>query len=251
MTAAPTRGDASLAEGLLDAWESGRGRNSAEQAAILTGLAAPDGSPTDLDDLSLGERERRLLRLRRLLFGARIDGITDCPECARPFEVDFPLDPLLHVEPADGSRQHEERFGPFELTFRLPTSGDIRAAGGLRDAEDARRLLLARCVVRASRDGEEIDAGDLPRDICVRLGERMGELDPLSDIEMVGTCPECGVGWDVPLDIGSFLWAELDGWARRTLSDIDTLARIYGWSERDVLALSPARRKLYVELALC
>jgi hypothetical protein len=241
----------SLAGELLDAWESTRARAPAEQSNILTGLTAPDRSTTELDEMGLGDRQRRLLALRRSLFGTRIEGIADCMRCERLFEVGFPIEPLLEAEPGDATREHEERFGGFDVTFRLPTVADAQAAGHGQNADEAHRLLLDRCVLRASQNGESIEVGDLPSRICQQLGERIGELDPLSDIELTGTCPECGARWVVAVDIGRFLWAELDGWARRTLSEIDALARVYGWTEREILALGPTRRRLYVELARC
>lgn len=50
-------------------------------------------------------------------------------------------------------------------------------------------------------------------------------------------------------DIGAYLWEEVDAWADRTLRDVHLLAASYGWSERDILDLSPARRGRYLELA--
>ena len=41
----------------------------------------------------------------------------------------------------------------------------------------------------------------------------------------------------------------MHAWARRTLRDVHVLARAYGWREADVLALSPTRRQIYVELS--
>jgi hypothetical protein len=55
-------------------------------------------------------------------------------------------------------------------------------------------------------------------------------------------CPECGertTWWFEPME-----WI-----ARHTgaaFADVDRLARRYGWSEADILALSPARRQLYL-----
>ena len=43
-------------------------------------------------------------------------------------------------------------------------------------------------------------------------------------------------------------WAELDAWARRLLLDVHTLARAYGWSERDILQLTETRRQFYLNL---
>ena len=55
--------------------------------------------------------------------------------------------------------------------------------------------------------------------------------------------------WLESLDIGSFVWHELTAWAQRAMDDVHVLARAYGWSESEVLALSAWRRQRYVELA--
>ncbi len=52
----------------------------------------------------------------------------------------------------------------------------------------------------------------------------------------------------MPFDILSYLWTEIEDWAQRLLVDVHTLAVSYGWSERDILALSPRRRRMYLEL---
>ena len=44
-------------------------------------------------------------------------------------------------------------------------------------------------------------------------------------------CPACGRAADVPFAIATFLWREVDAWARRTLREVHALARAYGWSE--------------------
>ena len=46
-----------------------------------------------------------------------------------------------------------------------------------------------------------------------------------------------------------FLWNDVDRWARALFGTVDTLARAYGWREADVLALSPRRRRVYLNLA--
>ena len=40
----------------------------------------------------------------------------------------------------------------------------------------------------------------------------------------------------------------MNHWAGRMLLDIHALARAYGWSESDILALPPRRRQAYLEL---
>jgi hypothetical protein len=76
----------------------------------------------------------------------------------------------------------------------------------------------------------------------------MADVDPMAHVEMRLTCPECRAEWMVPFDIASYLWAEVSDRAMRLLRDVNTLARAFGWSEADILALAPRRRQLYLEL---
>jgi hypothetical protein len=62
------------------------------------------------------------------------------------------------------------------------------------------------------------------------------------------TCPACGQRWTEVLDIASFFWRELNSFAKRLICEVDILARAYGWPEREILNLSPARRAMYLEL---
>jgi hypothetical protein len=45
------------------------------------------------------------------------------------------------------------------------------------------------------------------------------------------------------------LWRALDRWARTALDEVRRLARGYGWSEQDILAMHPNRRRYYLERA--
>ena len=78
----------------------------------------------------------------------------------------------------------------------------------------------------------------------------MEEADPLADVRLELECGECGLGFDASLEPSEFAWNEVRDAARRLLWDVDTLARAYGWTERDVLARSPARRAAYVDMAV-
>ena len=78
--------------------------------------------------------------------------------------------------------------------------------------------------------------------------EQMADLDPYADVRLNLRCPGCAVAWDAPLDIGPFLWLELESWARRTLRQVHELAVAYGWSEADILDLGERRRQAYLDL---
>ena len=80
------------------------------------------------------------------------------------------------------------------------------------------------------------------------LESRMAQADPQANIQLALGCPACGHSWLALFDIVGFFWREIDTWARRVLRDIHTLALAYGWSEAEILALSPWRRQFYLEM---
>jgi hypothetical protein len=76
----------------------------------------------------------------------------------------------------------------------------------------------------------------------------MAEADPLAEIVFSLTCPACSTTFDADLDIAGFVWNELRGRARRLLHEVAVLARAFGWTERQVLALPERRRAAYLDL---
>lgn len=62
------------------------------------------------------------------------------------------------------------------------------------------------------------------------------------------TCPSCNHGWHALFDIVSFFWSEIQSWASRIMREVHLLASAYGWRETDILAMSPLRRRLYLEM---
>ena len=80
------------------------------------------------------------------------------------------------------------------------------------------------------------------------IGEQMALADPLAETRLTLHCPRCENDWEEALDIGAFLWAEIEAHARRLLLDIHSLASAYGWSETEILSLSEVRRAYYVEM---
>ncbi|WP_051722444.1 hypothetical protein [Streptomyces albus] len=136
-------------------------------------------------------------------------------------------------------------------------SGEGGGAGGAPAgpsgaAAAARRVLLARCTVSAARNGEPVAADRLPDVLPERVRRRIAEAaeraDPAAEVTLRVACPECGEATPAELDIASYLWTELDSWARDLLLDVHLLATAYGWSEPEILALSPLRRRYYLEL---
>jgi hypothetical protein len=231
---------------LLDAWERGFHRPPSRRALVLLGAAAPGQSADGLADMSIGQRDGCLLSLRESQFGPLVTGIVTCRACQEQIEVDFDIRQVQVSPPASTAPLTVSRSG-YRVDFRLPGSGDIEPSIHDGDVEATRRALFERCVVSAYRDGREVSAASVPPQVVDAVEARMGAADPQADIRLALTCSECAFAWAVTFDIATFLWAEVDASARRTLLEVHTLASAYGWREADILALSPPRRRFYIE----
>ena len=235
------------AAGVLAVWDAGRDRHPVDRALLLLAAAQP-GEPWErLAALPLPERDARLLELRMAALGPTLAVRAACPACAEPLEFSLEVPALLAAggapPPLDASG------GGVTVRFRLPDSRDLAAAARARDVDGARRLLAARCVVEAAAaNGGAVDPDDLPDAAVDALSARMAEAAALADLVIALTCPACGAGWEPTLDPAEFVWAEVAARARRTLREVDVLARAYHWSEADILAMPPGRRRAYLEL---
>jgi len=231
-------------EDMLDAWERGVPKGSVDRGVILAALAVPEASEDALAALPIGERDRRLLGLRAMAFGPRLTGLLSCEACGEQLELELAVDDLRGVTtPTKGDLV--VAAGDYVVWLRLPDSHDLRAAAA---AADGARVLLQRCMVRAELDGEPIAADALPATVIERAGKALSDADPLADTRFALTCVQCGHACQASFDTVAFLWAELDAWAGRMQREVHALAGAYGWSERDILRLGPARRGRYLRM---
>jgi hypothetical protein len=237
------------AEFLLRAWELGLDQSPTSRALGLLAAASPENSVEEHALLPIGVRDGHLLGLRAELFGDAVAAVTDCPACGDTLDVQFDVRSLLSApdlaaDGAGGAVQVSIRG--YDITFRVPTSADLLAVTAAD--EPAYDALLARCVLSVRELDAETPVAALPADVVATLYERMEAADPGARIELGLTCPSCGHPWGSLIDVASFLWTEVDAWARRMLRDVHTLARAYGWRESEILAMSHRRRQGYLEL---
>ena len=222
------------AEELLIAAERFRLEPLPRRGAALLALAAAPGEDTMA--LPIGERDGRLLALRAATFGRDLTAIASCPACAERVEVT--LDAAGFAENPSARNEVEVRAAGRVIRARVPNGHDVLAA---MTSDDARRALLERCIV----DG---DARTLPDEVLTAVEEELERADPRADLRLVLTCPTCDAKWDDGFDITSFFWTEINLAATRLARQVHTLAAAYGWREPDILAMTPWRRQLYVEL---
>jgi len=232
---------------LLEVWECGQGQPIARRALLLLAAADPDMSLDALAQLSIGQRDTRLLELRAWLFGTQLMSLAVCAQCREPLELTFDVADVRTAEmPASsGNVLHTDGY---EVYFRVPNSDDLAAIAMTQDIDMMRQRLLARCTWDIRYNGAEQSAEQLPVQIVEALTQSMARADPQADVQLQVTCPACGCDWLATFDIASFLWSEINDWAQRLLREMHVLASAYGWREADILAMSAQRRQLYVDM---
>lgn len=237
--------DATRAEQLLAAWEQGCDWSPPRRAVALLAAAVPDEPPQDLARWSIGRRDRELLDLREGVFGPALTCLADCPACGSTLEMGLAVDDVRLPRGPEGGERFEVEQEGVAVAFRLPNSDDLAAAS--EDPPFFRRVLLERCVETAEREGIDLAPAELPPAVQDAVSRAMADADPQADIRLNLACPDCGHGWNAPFDIAAYLWTEVDAWARSALGEVHALASAYGWSEAAILALSPRRRRFYLE----
>lgn len=232
---------------LLNVWELGVSLSLPEKALLLLHTACTDGDPNDPALLSIGERDARLMQLREWMFGSQLLNIAVCPNCTERIEWMNTVADLLVPSNNELDARFDIQVDNYKIQFRLPNSYDLSKIASQKDSSNP-KLLLEECIVSAYKDAHEQAVNDLPAQVFELLDEQMGTADPQANIVMNLHCPACEHVWDAPFDIVSYLWTEIDNWAKHVLQDVAVLASAFGWSEPQVLSLSPQRRQWYLEI---
>ena len=232
---------------LLGVLEQGLDQPAYRRALLLLGFAYPDVESARLLAMPIGQRDRHLLLLREQLFGSQMECTLDCPGCGETLEFscavsDLCVDPL--PEPGE---LLELAHGEVAVRYRLPNSTDLESALAAGDDADGQTLMLERCIHQVTRGDRDVTGKPLPVAVQTAIFEDMERADPQGNMELDMTCPDCERRWQSPFDIVAYLWAELETWGQRLLGDIHVLAASYGWTEAEVLAVNPWRRRHYLE----
>lgn len=225
---------------LLVLWERCLVRHPIDRALLLCAWARPDLTPAQLPDLPLGMLNRSLLELREICFGPHIRAYIDCEHCSERMELTLDTRQLFsNISQSD----IQSEFEVSGFRFRLPCSRDLARISIENNIETATLKLLKHCCLEYPNENAPNFAG-----IMAEAEMAMETLDPATDINLALSCEECGHHWVAELDIGALLWDEIDSRARGLLAEVDSLARAYGWTEPEVLALSAQRRAVYINM---
>ncbi|CAD5108376.1 hypothetical protein [Zestomonas carbonaria] len=226
----------------LQAWEHSQGLPPPlRPCALLAPLL--EGGAEAAERLPLGRRDSQLLALHGALFGPRLSATADCPACGERLELALDCHALRLDAPEPDPQAQAVAWQGRTFHYRLPDSRDLAAMARAGDLDQARALLLRRCL------GSDW-ADDLPADLQAELARAMAEADPQAATELALSCPACGEQWSELFDIGAYLDEAFGQWAERLFDQVHLLASAYGWSEAQILALGPARRARYLARVL-
>jgi hypothetical protein len=227
-------------------------RPPVQQALLLLAAALPDLSPTVLAELSVGRRDAYLLTLRDQLFGPQLASVIHCPVCNQKLEFTCYISDIRAQANTESKDQFTWREDEYEVHYRLPNSLDISALASQVDTTDEvvdiQQQLFDRCMLSITHNGEEISTNQLASSVAEKIVHQMAQKDPQADVQLALSCVACEHHWSATFDIITFLWAEINAWAIRTLNEVHQLARAYSWREADILGMSAWRRRFYLNL---
>lgn len=215
---------------LLQVWEAAVGQPPATREPLVLGCVPA----------SLAERNRLALERYATLFGPAVELHGACPHCRAEIEIVIDAAACARELPDPPAQPfwHELETETGRVRFRLPQPSDVSALQGIVDEESFAEALLQRCI-----------QGPLPpAALQEAVSRRMEALAPGASLSFRLACPECASAWSAPLDPVDLLWLEVRTAAERLLTDVAALARGWGWSERDILRMSPTRRAAYLQL---
>lgn len=186
--------------------------------------------PAEVGNLPLGDRDRALAALYAHLYGEQVVADARCPGCDRRFELRFSLTALAASRVPDGSAAGDPPQVKVEgATLRLACARDL---DGSPDALIARLLL---------------DGAPPPLEVAEAALEA---ADPALEIDLAGTCPECGADQKVPFSMRRFFSAALKRDEAFLLREVHLIARAYGWAFDAILGLTREERHAFVRLLL-
>ncbi|MEU7603594.1 hypothetical protein [Streptomyces sp. NPDC041003] len=225
---------------LLRAWEQAASAPEAARSAVFVHLA---GLSPDLDaalDLDVGACASLAALAHTIAFGCEVAGVVACQACGELMDTQIRLPPAEELAVVPAARAHGALVG--DLTVRPPTTRHLIAAAAVPDR--ARTVLLSCCVRRS--DGAPFDPSSLTAEEEAWLDAAAERLTGEALLMLRMQCPACDRLVRAALDPGAVLWDQIDVAALQLMEDVAALARAFGWSEADVLAMPASRRAAYL-----
>ena len=228
--------------------------------------------------LSLGEKNMILLLLRKLAFGDKLSLVSDCHFCKEKMTQNVSIIELINsvrnssMFTSTNSQQNDFTFQlsydsvttdqqngrGYALTIRPITVGDLQeiydtlAKNGIDGSEiSIKKEIIEKIIdmnVLNSVPMLPVDIYENEKDLALAIVEKIGELDPLSNIRMSLTCPQCKNRCLEDFYTEYFIFREIASYHSVMEYDLNWIALHYGWTEGNITDLAISRRKRYVNL---
>jgi hypothetical protein len=216
-----------------------------ERAEVATAVLAecalaPDGAPLGRDRaraLPVGARLGGLVSVCRLSGRRELSWVFDCTGCGEELGAELALDALAGAQEAAATADPATvEWGDIAYRPRRPTGEDLRRWRD-RPPSDAE---IAAALAESP--------GEASAELCSAIEASLDAADPLVDVAVRLECPACGEAVELAIDLEGELLALAQRDQDELLEDIAALADAFHWSEQDILALSPRRRRRYLAM---
>src|SRR5262249_39313685 len=185
---------------------------------LLTGF--PGVAEADAAAMSVAERDLALLRLHDRSFGATLSSFSPCSSCGERLEFALPEAPLAAMLRSAAEVRRSVTNEGCTIQLRLANSTDVAAAAAIPDLDVARSSLLARCLEATNTEGATIPFDAVPEGARLEALAQLQAMLEAAELSISLSCPACRAQETVLLDVGSFLWAEVQHAARLLLEDV-------------------------------
>lgn len=199
---------------------------------------------TLLRKLSIGDRVALMLHVRRLELGDNLDCTISCAKCGKGMSVMLSAAKLLGTRNPERSPTYDIEASGFNLRIKLLTALDQDMLLNAREGEDLIQTLARSCIAGSDQPLPE----KLPDEVIRAIGSKLEQIDPLSDILLALSCPECGHKFSASFYVEDFVLRELGIGQGDIDSEVHWLALHYHWSENEILSLPLRRRRKYISL---
>ena len=206
-------------------------------------LSRPGEPPAEMLEhvraLGLAQRDWLLIELRSRSLGPRIKGEVLCPHCGSAGEVEFATSDLPIQPPADDQPLVIHLPSGKVARLRRLAAGDHEQFAATPGLDGAAQMALAlnRAIVSLQGEPDSLENEDRKA-----LEQALASSVP-EELKIDVDCHSCGQQLAARFGACAFFLAELREHSKTLIDDVHTLARIYHWSEADVLRL-PLRRRL-------
>lgn len=224
--------------------------SAADRPTVVTALLSRCSDQRDSEAWwgePVGARIASLLRI-----AAATDGVNAFPvqlqcvvgECRSAFEIMLPLDEVIgHGGDAVAERITVTLPDGERATVRPPTGNDQREWRRHRYAsrDEAAVAIASRLVI-------EPHMSPIDSTAMGTIAAALAAADPLVSFTVSCTCPACGQPHETTVDLEMLALRRIAAQRQALLQDVHALARAYGWTEQETLAIPPERRAEYREL---